>query len=80
MNSWDTPTTARGRTIRILARGSLVASGATVVRARLSVFGVIGKVARRVGRTVRLGVGAQQRGEGDEGNKAKATSRRVHEG
>ena len=60
--------TGLGRTIRILASRSLVASGATLVCARLSVFGLIGKIVRRVGRSVRLGVNS---GKSDQSDKAK---------
>ena len=56
MDSWDTSKTIWRRTIRILASRILVASGSTLVGAGLSIFGVIGKIVRRVGRGVRLGI------------------------
>ena len=60
VNSRDAPNCFVGRrTIRILASRVLVASGATLVCAGLALLGVIGKIVRRVGRSVCLGVDAQ---------------------
>lgn len=77
LNSWNAPRRILRRTIRILARRSLVASGATPVSAGLSIFGVIGKTVRRVGGRVRLRVDRENR---DQSNKAESESRGRHQG
>lgn len=68
------------RTIRILARRGLVAPGATLVCAGLTGFGVIGKIVRGVGGSIRLCVSTQDGGERDKGNQAKTESRGIHGG
>ena len=62
------------RTIRILAGRGLVASGATPVCAGLPVLGVIGKIIRRVGRRIRLGVDTENGRERDQRRETKTES------
>ena len=61
-----------GRTIRILASGVLAAHSATLVRAGLASFGLVGKAVRGIGRTVRLRIGGQNNRERDQSKKTKA--------
>ena len=68
------------RTIQILAQGSLIASCAAVIRAELPSFGRVGKVARRVGRGVRLGEGGQDGREGDQRQEPEIKSWWIHGG
>ena len=71
MDSWNVIKAVWRRTIRILARRGLVASRTTPVGAGLSIFGVIGKVIRGIGRGVRLSMDGKER---DQRNKAETES------
>jgi len=59
-------------TVRVLASGVLAARGTTLVRAGLSGLGLVRKVVRRIGRTVRLGTGRQNGRERDQSKETKA--------
>jgi len=60
--------------IQVLARRRLVAPGSTIVRARLTILGVIGKTVWRVCRGVRLAVDGQDSRERDQSKETKTKS------
>ena len=68
------------RTIRILASGILATRSAALVRAGLPSLGLVGKVVRRIGRTVCLRIGGQKGRKRDQSKETKAKGRAVHGG
>lgn len=70
----------RGRTVDILAGGVLTAARATLVRAALSVLGLVGETGGVVGGGIGLSVSAQEGGEEDERKKTEAGGRGMHGG